>query len=260
MGQQQGQQMMMMPMPMGHHQGQQMMMMPMAMQGQQMMMMPMAMGPQGQPMMATGATQMQLGQQQSQPGLVQDKPVKIAAKSGVHAKEPKQGSKLKNASLSGAGIGSALTPRPETAKVESKVEPNVESKEAELQERKRELHRQASEVVQRLRENRARRAGLEESAAQLKHSTFSALNLEVSSATQRGKVQPLMRQNLEVLRQDLKDMQMRKLAAEKAAVLALPPGSWAGKPASSAASTTASDDGLETLVESDEESLEVVAA
>merc|ERR1712137_638473 len=95
-------------------------------------MMPMAMGPQTQPMMGMGATQMQLGQQQSQPGLVQDKPVKIAAKSGVHAKEPKQGSKLKNASLSGAGIGSALTPRPETAKVESKVEPDVESKEAEL--------------------------------------------------------------------------------------------------------------------------------
>jgi len=224
----------------------------------------------GQPMMAMGANQtMQQGQQHSQPGSEKDKFVaKTAAKSGAHAKEPKQGTKLKNTSLSGAGKGSALTPQPEITKVEPKVEPKVESKVeskvdpkvAELQERKRELQRQASEVVQRLRESRARRAGLEESAAQLKHSTFSALNLEVSSGARRGKVQPLIRQNLEALRQDLKDMQRRKLAAEKAAALALPPGSWAGKPSSSAASTTASEDGMDRLVESDEDNLEVLAA
>merc|ERR1712063_242584 len=146
---------------------------------------------------------MQLGQQQSQPGLVQDKPVKIAAKSGVHAKEPKQGTKLKNASLSGAGKGAALTPRLETPTVESNVEPSATTLTQE-QERKRELQRQAELVVQRLRQSRARRAGFEESAAQLKHSTFSALNLEVSSGTRRGKVaQPLSRQSLEELRRDM---------------------------------------------------------
>merc|ERR1711953_1287326 len=107
---QQGQPMMgMMPMAMGQ-QGQQMMMMPMTMQGQQSMPMGMAMGPQGQPivgqpMMAMGANQtLQQGQQHSQPGPEKDKLVaKTAAKSGAHAKEPKQGTKLKNTSLSGAG-------------------------------------------------------------------------------------------------------------------------------------------------------------
>jgi len=207
----------------------------------------MAMGSQGQ------ANHTMLGQQQVEPGPdSKDKPV-----AKPDAKEPKQGAKLKNVSLSGAGKGPALTPRPEIPKVESKVDPVATSLMQE-QERKRELQRQAELVVQRLRQSRARRTGLEEAAAQLKHSTFSALNLEVSSGTRRGKIaQPLSRQSLEELRQNMKDMQRQKLAAEKTVTLSMPPGSWAGKPSSCSASTTASDDvdGMDRAVESDEDNL-----
>jgi len=238
---QQGQQMMM---PMGMGMGQQMMM-PMAMPGQQGQQMPMMMMvmPNGQPMMQGQPQMMQqcqpqqmqqmqqqpvawAGQQTCQPAPTSDNGATASAKnetSGAQKKETVK-SKLKNGKLGGnannidqtkteqSKIEQSKTPQGKTEqpKIETKLDVKTEEKDVKL--RHELMQRQASEVVQRLRQAGARRAGLGDTAAQLRHSTFSALNLEVSSSSRRNNtaVHPLRRQSLAEFQRELKDAQKKK--------------------------------------------------
>lgn len=132
--------------------------------------------------------------------------------------------KLKNGKLGGNSNNLDQT-KVEQPKVEQpKTEVKSEEKDTKL--RHELMQRQASEVVQRLRQAGARRAGLGDTAAQLRHSTFSALNLEVSSSSRRGAaLQPLRRQSLAELQREFKAARESQ-KSEKSTDLSLPSGNW----------------------------------
>jgi len=235
----------------GMQQGQQMMV-PMAMpgqQGQQGMPMMMMVMPNGQPMMQGQPQMMQqcppqqmqqqpvawAGQQMCQPAPTSDtasnqgSSPKKHDNSGAQKKDATK-AKLKNGKLGGTTNTPDQTkveqPKVEQPKKEPKVETKPEEKDVKL--RHELMQRQASEVVQRLRQAGARRAGLGDTAAQLRHSTFSALNLEVSSSSRRNNtaVHPLRRQSLAEFQRELKEAQKKKEAEKKDSMISLPPGSW----------------------------------
>lgn len=121
----------------------------------------------------------------------------------------------------------------------------LSSKNAAMVESRRELlQRHASEVVARLRRSGARRNDL--AAAQLRHSTFSALNLEVSGGSRKNTtLQPLTRQTMAELQSEW--AASRKKAAEAEAAKK-------AKQVDSAASTasTGNQSGEETADEIEE--------
>lgn len=187
------------------------------------------------------------GQQMCQPAPVSDTTKHQSSPNndtgGQKKETPK--AKLRNGKLGGNASGGEqanktaqpkieqpkVEPKIATPKVEAKVEVKPEEKDVKL--RHELMQRQASEVVQRLRQAGARRAGLGDTAAQLRHSTFSALNLEVSSSSRRNNaaMHPLRRQSLAEFQRELKEAQKKKeasekAASEKAAMISLPPGSW----------------------------------
>jgi len=228
--------MMMMPMQMQGMNGQQPMMMPMQMQGmngQQPMMMPMqnmqAMQPGGgqpmmmmmmvpqngqmmmQPMMMMQPAAQQQQQQQQQPQVSEAPdsapagPPGAFAPSSTSSKPPKMcvrdkdENKTAQDSKSAALTAGALAGSADTTNTKS------------ASDRRELLTKQASEVVARLRRSGARRSDL--AATQLRHSTFSALNLEVTGGTRKG-LQPLSRQSIAELQSEWAASKAKRMAAE----------------------------------------------
>lgn len=85
-----------------------------------------------------------------------------------------------------------------------------------VSDRRELLTKQASEVVARLRRSGARRSDL--AATQLRHSTFSALNLEVTGGTRKG-LQPLSRQSIAELQSEWAASKAKRVAAEASKIV-----------------------------------------
>jgi hypothetical protein len=245
------QQMMMMPacMPMqsgGNNGMQQMMMMPMQMQGmngQQPMMMPMQNmqgmqpGGGGQPMMMMMMVP-QNGQMMMQPMMMmqpalnaqQQMQQPVDSDSSVPSANSEQIEKQTPAGPPGAFAPSTSSSKhtktcardkdenkdthdPKSASLTAgALAGSVDTTNAKsISDRRELLTKQASEVVARLRRSGARRSDL--AATQLRHSTFSALNLEVTGGTRKG-LQPLSRQSIAELQSEWAASKAKRVAAE----------------------------------------------
>jgi hypothetical protein len=243
-----GQQPMMMPMQMQGGNLQQPMMMPMQMQGngQQPMMMPMqGMQAGGQPMMMMMMMVPQNGQMMMQPMMMmqpasngqqqqQQTQQCVDVDSNAPSSKSEQLDKPTPAGPPGAFAASASSKQSKTcARDGQQGRSTRDAKPAALtagalvgsadttssksaSDRRELLTKQASEVVARLRRSGARRSDL--AATQLRHSTFSALNLEVTGGTRKG-LQPLSRQSIAELQSEWAASKAKRAAAEASKVL-----------------------------------------
>lgn len=222
--------MMMMPAQMQNGGQPMMMMMPTQMQngGQQQMMMQMPMmqggvqmqgGSQMQGMMPGGVQAVQpVVWAQSNNGMSSNQASQVGGPPGAFSGPPgtltsslQPSPELKPA----AAPEEAESPQGDKSSKENATSPtnSVLSKNSVVESRRELLQKHASEVVARLRRSGARRNDL--AAAQLRHSTFSALNLEVSGGSRKNTtLQPLSRQTIAELQSEW--AASRKKAAEAA--------------------------------------------